>query len=264
MQTSQRIQLFGLPFDALAFQSAVDAIVDAVRDRDQVNKGLVITPNVDLIVTADRRPEVHAIFRSARFLFADGMPVVWASRLIPGKSLPARVSGPDLLAALCERAASSGLRVAFVGGMPGVAARASEALRKKHPALQVVGVHCPPFGFENDARQTQDIIDLCSACRPDFLFLGVGSPKQEIWSHANLARLDVGMVLCIGAALDFAAGTLRRAPRWIQRAGFEWAWRMAQDPKRLIKRYLVRDVAFFPIALREILSGRLPQQGRDR
>ena len=263
LQPPRRIALFGLQFDAMTLASAVDAVVEAVMRREPGRQGLVITPNVDLLVTANRRAEVQEVFRSARFLFADGMPVVWISRLIPGKSLPARVSGPDLLTALCERAAADGLSVAFVGGMPGVAQKAGEAMRRRHPALQVVATHCPPFGFEKDERHTQDIIDLCRAQRPDILFLGVGSPKQELWSHTHLAHLDVGMVLCIGAALDFAAGTLKRAPRWMQRSGLEWFWRMTQDPKRLIRRYLLRDVAFLPIALREILSAPWSRQRRE-
>lgn len=255
------VSLFGLEFHAMDFGSAVDAIADAARRRE---KGLVITPNVDHIVTVHRRPEVRRIYRGARFLFADGMPIIWTSRLVPGKSLPGRITGADLLPALCKRAADIGLSVAFIGGLPGIAQLASEAMRKRYPGLRVVGVQCPPFGFESDARHTQDIIDLCNAARPDILFFGVGTPKQEIWSHAHLERIDVGMVLCIGAALDFAAGTLKRAPTWMQRFGLEWLWRMSQDPKRLLKRYLIRDAAFFRIALREILSGHFPQPGRER
>ncbi|CUB00087.1 WecB/TagA/CpsF family glycosyltransferase [Thiomonas bhubaneswarensis] len=246
------VHLFGLNFQTLPFDAAVRAIAAAAQRRE---RGLVITPNVDHIVTVQQRPEVRQIYRGARFLFADGMPLIWASRLIRGKALPGRVTGADLLPALCAQAEAMGLSVAFVGGMPGIAARAAEVMRARHPALRVVAVHCPPFGFEADAAQTQEIIELCRATRPDLLFFGVGAPKQEIWSHAHLDQLDVGMVLCIGAALDFAAGTLQRAPQWMQRSGLEWLWRMAQDPRRLIRRYLLRDTAFVAIALREIVGG---------
>lgn len=261
MSLPRLIPLFGLEFQSLDFSAAVDAIADAARLRE---KGLVITPNVDHIVTVHQRPEVQQIYLGARFLFADGMPLIWTSRLIPGKALPGRITGADLLPALCERAAETGLSVAFVGGLPGIAQQASEAMCKRYSGLRVVGVHCPPFGFERDAGQTQEIIDLCNAGRPDILFFGVGAPKQEIWSHAHLEHLDVGMVLCIGAALDFAAGTLQRAPNWMQRSGLEWVWRMAQDPRRLLKRYLVRDAAFFRIALREIFSGLRARPAQDR
>jgi N-acetylglucosaminyldiphosphoundecaprenol N-acetyl-beta-D-mannosaminyltransferase len=254
------VALFGLQFQPLAFDAAVEAIAAAAQQRE---RALVITPNVDHIVTVQQRPEVRQIYRSARFVFADGMPVIWASRFIRGKALPGRVTGADLLPALCARAAERGLSVAFIGGLPGIAQRAAEVMRARHPTLKVVGVHCPPFGFESDPRQTQDIIDLCRAARPDLLFFGVGAPKQEIWSHTHLDQLDVGVVLCIGAALDFAAGTLQRAPLWMQRSGLEWLWRMAQDPRRLLKRYLVRDTAFLGIAAREILAGLRPTSPRE-
>lgn len=253
------VALFGLEFQTLGFDAAVEAIAQAALRRE---RGLVITPNVDHIVSLTQRPELLPIYRSARFVFADGMPVIWASRFIRGKALPGRVTGADLLPALCARAATLDLRVGFVGGPPGIAARAAEVMRGRHPGLQVVAVHCPPFGFETHPQQTQDIIELCREARPDILFFGVGAPKQEIWSHTHLGQLEVGMVLCIGAALDFAAGTLQRAPRWMQRSGLEWLWRMAQDPKRLVKRYLVRDTAFLGIAAREILMELRPTPQR--
>lgn len=247
-----RIELFGIRFHAADFDSAVESVLAAAQRGE---KGMVVTPNVDNVVTFHQRPEVLEIYRNARFVFADGAPVVWVSRMIKDKALPCRVTGADLMPALCARAAELGLSVGMVGGNPGVADRAAEILRDRHPGLDVVAVHCPPFGFEHDSAQSQAIVDLCNETRPRLLFLGVGAPKQELWGYAHLDKLDVGMVLCVGAAFDFVAGTLTRAPAWMRNAGLEWVWRLLHEPKRLFKRYLQKDLAFFPIALREIAPG---------
>lgn len=166
------------------------------------------------------------------------------------------MTGADLLFEVCALAAKRGLKVAFVGGLPGVAEQARTNLAKLYPGLNVVGCYCPPFGFENSELESQKVVDFCNELRPDILFIGVGAPKQEKWAAKHLSRIDVGPVLCVGAAFDFAAGTIKRAPVIVQRCGVEWLWRLASEPKRLWRRYLLRDSKFVGIALREILARR--------
>jgi len=237
----QVLSMFGLPFRASTLDESARGIINAAVAR---RKALVVTPNVDHVVMLHRDREMRAIYESAEFLFADGMPLVWLSKLLPGPALPERVTGADLLVRICELAPSSGLRLFFLGGLRGVARQAAVRLMGRIPGLNVVGTYCPPFGFETDEEETERIIKQCNARRPDLLFVGVGAPKQEKWSVRNMARLDVGPIICCGASFDFPAGIISRAPVLLQRSGLEWLWRLFQEPRRLWKRYLLRDPAF--------------------
>ena len=242
--------LFGIAFDPLTMAEAVNAIVDAARGR---RKGLVVTPNVDHVLMVADDPIVADVYDRAVLRLADGMPIVWVSRLIGGgRRLPERVAGSDLLGEVCHRAAEAGLTVYFAGGRPGVAERAATQLVTLYADLKVVGTDSPPFGFEHDRTQSALLASRISMARPDILFIGVGAPKQELWADAHLDTLDCGPIVCCGAAFDFAAGTARRAPRIARGLGLEWLWRLLHEPRRLWRRYLVRGPRFLGIALREL------------
>jgi N-acetylglucosaminyldiphosphoundecaprenol N-acetyl-beta-D-mannosaminyltransferase len=246
-------RMFGLDLAAVSAGLAAELVVLAGRAR---RRGLVITPNVDHIVLIDEDREVRSIFESASLLLADGMPLVWLSRLLPGAGLPERVTGADLFLDVCRLAADAGLSVYFIGGQEGAAERVVDRFSRELPALRIAGFDCPPRGFDTDAAASDRVIRACNQARPDILFLCLGTPKQERWVSAILHRLDVGPVLCVGASLDFAAGLVRRAPRLLQRAGLEWAWRLVREPRRLWRRYLVRDPRFFVLAARELYRQR--------
>jgi N-acetylglucosaminyldiphosphoundecaprenol N-acetyl-beta-D-mannosaminyltransferase len=243
------LRFFGLNFNAVPLSVAAEQIVNAA---DNGQKGLVVTPNVDHIVMLETDMEMRHIFRKAMFCYPDGMPLVWLSRLIRGVSFPERVTGADLLPTVCKIAAQRGKRVFFLGGQQGVAEKAAQNMGDKFSGLQVAGTYCPPMGFEHDQLEEIKIIELVNKAKVDIVFLGVGTPKQEKWAWKNIQQLHVGPILCVGAALDFAAGITKRAPDQIQRAGLEWLWRLCKEPRRLWKRYLLRDSRFLAIALREI------------
>lgn len=247
------VKMFGLDFQAVTLKQAAMDIAAAGRNR---HNSIVVTPNVDHVVMLQDDKEMRDIYQRADFVYADGMPVVWTSRFSGGARLPERVTGADLLFEVCALAAKQSLKVVFVGGMPGIADQARLSLGKLYPGLNVVGCYCPPFGFENSEQESQKIIDFCNRLQPDIMFIGVGAPKQEKWAAKHMARLDVGPILCVGAAFDFAAGHIKRAPALVQRCGMEWAWRLASEPGRLWRRYLLRDSKFLGIALREILAAR--------
>ncbi|MES2716500.1 MAG: WecB/TagA/CpsF family glycosyltransferase [Pseudomonadota bacterium] len=247
------MRLLGIEIDALTFDEAVAAVLAAARGRQ---RGVVVTPNVDHIVQLSENEAFRAVYRDALFVLADGAPVVAFSRLRRHTRLPARVTGADLFPRLCAEAASTGLRVALVGGNPGVAELAAKRLCAAHPGLQITGTYSPPFGFEHDAAECSRIVGMVNAWRPDMLFLGLGAPKQELWAHQHAARLEAGPILCVGAAFDFVAGTVQRAPTWMRHAGLEWFWRLVSEPRRLAHRYLVRDVRFIPLAVRDLLLRR--------
>jgi N-acetylglucosaminyldiphosphoundecaprenol N-acetyl-beta-D-mannosaminyltransferase len=242
-----RFLLFGMVFDALSLPEAVDAIVDAATRGE---RGYVVTPNVDHVVRFQRDPDFRAAYAGAALCLADGVPVVWAAGFL-GIPLKGRVAGADLLPAVCGAAAGRGLSIFLLGGEEGVAGAAASALAARFPGLRVAGTHTPPRGFGADAAATDAAITAVNAARPDILFIGLGSPKQECWIHAHWDRLSAVIAVCCGAALDYAAGTRRRAPRWMRLSGLEWVWRLAAEPGRLWRRYLVRDTAFVGIVLKE-------------
>lgn len=242
------IALFGLDIAAVSFETALDVLCDAVSQRDGRAR-VAVTPNVDHLVRLDKQPELKRLYRTADYLFADGMPVVWASRLF-GMPLPGRVTGADLLPALCERARAGNWKVVIVGGQPGHEQVLIDGFAAHYPglALEVIApsMTFDPLGPEGDA-----IAERVCAAAPDIVFVCVGMPKQECWALHHADKLPGGLMLCAGAAMEFAAGLQRRAPAWMQRSGFEWCWRIAQDPARLWRRYLIEDRRFIGICWRQ-------------
>jgi len=254
-----KCNLFGLSIDNVDFDGAVD-LINSLVEIPTEGKGqgsYIVTPNVDHIVMLRHDKEFRAVYTGAAAIFADGMPLVWASRLL-GKPLKERVAGSDLFPAVCELAVRKGYGLFFLGGLPGVAEAAKSELDKRYPGLNVVGTYSPPFGFENDAAENRKIINLINAKKPEILFIGLGAPKQEKWIARHIDALDTRVALCTGAAFDFIAGNVKRAPRWMQRTGFEWFYRLISEPGRLWKRYLVDDAAFLKIVMQEYISLIMP------
>lgn len=252
------LDMFGLRFERVQLAAAVEQVMAAARTR---RKGLVVTPNVDQIVKFEADPSMHDVYRNAMRVYADGMPLVWLSRLLDGAGLPGRVTGADLVPAVCREAAREGRSVFFCGGEPGVAQAAADLMQENFEGLIVVGVNCPEHGFERDEEASTCLVDEINRSGADILFLGVGAPKQEKWGSSHLARLQVGPVLCVGAAFSFAAGLVQRAPAFVRAAGMEWAWRLGLEPRRLWRRYLVDDTRIFALAWREFRESQ--RRGRD-
>lgn len=243
------VLIFGLKFNAVTLLVAAEQIANAA---DIGEKCMVVTPNVDHIMMLETDSEMRQIFQEALFCYPDGMPLVWLSRLTRGLSFPERVTGADLLPAVCKIAAQRGKRVFFLGGNPGVAEKAAQNMGNEFSGLQIAGTYCPLMGFEQNESEKNNILELINKSKVDILFIGVGTPKQEKWAWKNIDQLHVGPILCVGAALDFAAGITERAPMFVQRVGCEWLWRLCKEPRRLWRRYLLRDSRFLVIALREI------------
>jgi N-acetylglucosaminyldiphosphoundecaprenol N-acetyl-beta-D-mannosaminyltransferase len=239
--------LGGLLFDNLDMPQTIAAVARAL---DRGLRGYVVTPNVDHLVLYQERDSFRAACDGASLRLADGMPIVWASRLL-GRPLRARVAGSDLFPRLCEMAAAKGHRVFLLGGAAGVAERAANHVATRFPGLRIAGVYAPPDQFEREGRASEAAVEAVNAAKPALLFVALGTPKQELWVHHHWGRLDVGVALCCGAAFDFIAGVQIRAPVWMQQAGLEWLWRLARDPGRLWHRYLVRDAAFVGIFVKE-------------
>ena len=158
-----------------------------------------------------------------------------------GEPFKEKIPGSDLVPVLCERAAQKGYKVFLLGAAEGVAAKAAEVLKRRYKRLQVVGTYSPPYGFEKDESEIEEINTMLKASGADMLFVGMGVPKQDIFIYENMQKYQIPMSFSIGGTIDFIAGTQKRAPKWVSKIGFEWLYRFFQDPKRMYKRYFVDD-----------------------
>jgi N-acetylglucosaminyldiphosphoundecaprenol N-acetyl-beta-D-mannosaminyltransferase len=235
-----RVPLAGVPFDPLREADVVSLVTAALRER---RGGRIVTPNVDILRLAGRDPQIAALVAGADVVVADGMPLLWAARLA-GRPLPARVPGSDLIWSLSAAAARHGFRVYLLGGEPGVPQRAAGVLRERYPRLRVAGTDSPPLGFERSEAGYAEVLARAVDAEPDIVFVGLGFPKQERLAVRLAPRLPGAWFLGCGAAIPFVAGTLRRAPVWMQRSGLEWAHRLGSEPGRLFGRYVLRDGPF--------------------
>lgn len=246
------VELMGVAFDAVRAEGVLDSINQGLDAR---TGGWIVTPNLDILrrISADRKLEV--MVGRADIVVADGMPLVWASRL-RRTPLPERVAGSDLARTVPELAARRGATVFLLGGNDGTADEAAGRLRRQFPRLNVVGALCPAFGFEADERQLSVIDAAISDARPDIVLVCLGFPKQErLIERLRRAHPDA-WYLGLGISLSFLSGDQRRAPAWMQKAGLEWAHRLAQEPRRLARRYLLDGPPFLVRLLgRSLLEG---------
>lgn len=250
-QSLPKVRLFDLDIAAATFEQANATLVTAATNRRApAGARIVVTPNIDHLVRLDSAdPAFRALYARADFIFADGMPVVWASKAL-GKPLPERVTGADLFVSLCKRAMDQNLRVLVIGGMPGTEGELLERFAQYYPGLQV-DIMCPSMCFDPTGPEGQSAVDRARAFNADIIFVCVGMPKQERWAFHHAPTLSHGIVLCVGAAMEFALGYKKRAPAWMQKSGTEWLWRLGSDPGRLWRRYLMEDPKFLLLCLRE-------------
>lgn len=216
----------------------------------QENKNAyVVTPNVDHIVQLERGGELCKAYKDADLILTDGKPLIWISKWY-GTPIKEKISGSDLFPLLCKMAAEKGYTMYFLGAAEGVAAKAAENLMKKYKGLNVVGTYSPPYGFEKDEVELAKIEKMINEVHPHILIVGLGCPKQELFILHNKDRLGVPLSLGLGASLDFEAGNIKRAPKWMADHGLEWLFRITQDPKRMAKRYLVDDLLILELAIK--------------
>jgi N-acetylglucosaminyldiphosphoundecaprenol N-acetyl-beta-D-mannosaminyltransferase len=248
--SNTRIRVGALPVDVLRMSEAIDAIMRLVREG---RGGTVFTPNVDHIVQAEHDAMFREAYGRTTLSLVDGTPVLWAARWL-GTPLPEKLSGSDMFDPLIERAAREGLRVVLLGGAPGVAEKAASNLRERLPTLNIVDTLSPRLGLTATDEERASVERLLKA-KADLIFVCLGAPKQELFSDRNRQTLAPAVLIGFGAAVDFAAGTIPRAPGWMSRAGLEWAFRLGREPRRLAARYLLRDPEFFKIVARQRFAG---------
>lgn len=250
-----RVRVAELAFDPVTRAGAVRRIVAMARARDRARQ--VCTGNLDHLYLAAHDRDFRAAYEGADLVLADGAAVVWLSRLGRGAVLPERVAGSDLFWDLTRASALEGLRLFFLGGAPGSAVRAAIAAERRHPGACIVGTYCPPRAtFDLDEEQWR-MKGIVRAASPDVLLVALGAPKQEVWIARNKEELGVPVAMGVGGSFEMAAGITHRAPEPVQRLGLEWLYRFAQEPRRLFRRYFVRDLPMFASLAASALRGRL-------
>ena len=247
---ADRIRIGNVPIDRISFSAALDRIAALVGG---TAGGAVFTPNVDHVVTAEDDQEFRAAYLAADLCLVDGQPLVWAAALL-GARLPEKISGSDLMLPLLQRAAREGWRVYLLGGAEGVA----EALSRDLPArlgVSVCGASSRRISLRRSAEDEQ-VARAIAQSGAQLVLVGLGAPKQELWIHRCRPWLGPAVCVAVGASLDFLAGRVKRAPRWVSKAGLEWLFRLLQEPGRLWRRYLIKDPRFLYVLLRQLAAVR--------
>ena len=250
-----RVEILGVEFDAVDLDSAAEQIASAAA---ATGPHLVVTANVEMVMLARHTPDLREILRTASFVVADGVGVVWGSRQL-GTPLPGRIPGIDLAGRLCQEAVRRGWRVYVLGGVPGIADAAAARLRAWYPGLHIVGTACGYFSTGEEPRVIQAIREAA----PTLLLAGLGAPRQERWLARHLSALAVPVAMGIGGSLDVWAGRARRAPRVWQTFGLEWCYRLVREPRRFARQLAIPHFmsVIFAVKLRRFIR-RFARRGR--
>jgi N-acetylglucosaminyldiphosphoundecaprenol N-acetyl-beta-D-mannosaminyltransferase len=234
------------------YSDAMDVMDGMIARRE---RGYVCAVAVHAVTVAQRDEEMRAALLGSSLTVPDGMPLVWAANLL-GENLPHRVYGPELMRRYTRRSAEKGHRVWLYGGRDqGSLAQLALNLRRDNPGIKIVGGYSPPFR-DLEPHEEDEVVARINADRPDVLWVGTGVPRQEKWMARMRERLDVPVMCAVGAAFDFHAGRISQAPSWMQERGLEWIYRIAQEPRRLLPRYLYFNPRFVLAFARQYLSER--------
>ena len=236
---TNRVNVLGVGVSVLNLETAVAAIAEAVRAR---RRGYICVTGVHGVMEAQNDPAFRKILNESLLCTPDGMPMVWMGK-IRGHPEMCRVYGPDLMLDVCAWSEKNPCRHFFYGGAPGVAEALAEKLKARFPKLEITGTFTPPFRALNAGEEKQ-FVETIRAVQPDILWIGLSTPKQEKFMAEFLPKLDVTLMIGVGAAFDFQSGRAKQAPRWMQRSGLEWFYRLCQEPRRLAKRYLRNNPLF--------------------
>jgi N-acetylglucosaminyldiphosphoundecaprenol N-acetyl-beta-D-mannosaminyltransferase len=247
-----RVNLLGVHVSAVALAGAVDEMTAAIRAGAG---GYACTCPVYTLMQGHERAEVRAALNGANWVTPDGMPVVWALQAMGAKGV-GRVYGPDLLLALSEESARCGYAQYYLGGAAGVAEALALTLQRRFPGLNVAGWETPPFRDQTQAEEVT-MVERLNGSGAQIIWVGLGSPKQDLWMARFRPRLQVPLLVGVGAAFDFFTGRQRQAPRWMQRSGLEWAFRLASQPRRLWRRYLIYNPKFLVLIAMQLVRQRM-------
>lgn len=246
-----KINIVGVKIDKYSLDEVVNLVIEYAVSGGSPE--YVVTPNAQHILTLQKDADFQEIYRQAFLTVPDGVPLLWAAKFLQ-TPLKGRVNGTDLFEKVCEGAASKGLKIFLLGGRPGAVEQAAEVLQGRYLGLKIVGMYCPPYGFESQPEELEIINSHIRDASPDILFVGLGAPKQEKWIYANYQQLKVPISLGIGVSFELVAGMVKRAPIWMQNSGLEWLFRFMVEPKRLWQRYVVGNPLFIWLVIQQRLG----------
>jgi N-acetylglucosaminyldiphosphoundecaprenol N-acetyl-beta-D-mannosaminyltransferase len=246
-----RVTIGNVGLDPVSLSEAVTNILQFASD-SRARCKQVVTVNAQFVTVAHREPRLEKLIRESALSVPDGVPLLWVASAL-GNSLRGRVNGTELMVRLCEEAAIYGKSVYFLGGRPGAGAITAERMQRRHPGLLVAGIDCPPFGFELDPALDKEVSDRIDEAAPDIVFVALGAPKAEYWIEQHL-HLNAKVMMGVGGSFELVGGITKRAPIFWQRAGCEWLWRLCMEPQRLWKRYLMGNLQFLVVVLRQAFS----------
>ena len=220
----------------------MDETVQAIEEMiASEKKSYIVAINVDVVMKIENDSYLKEITDKADMVLVDGKPLEWIAKWHK-RPIKAKISGSDLVPLLCKRATEKGYSLFIIGGKEGIAEKAKQNLERDLPGIRIVGTYAPPFGFEKDEKELNRINEMISDAHPDILIACFGCPKQEKWIYENYQKYAAKVSVCAGATVDFLAGNVNRAPKWMSDHGLEWFYRFLQEPKRMFKRYFIDDV----------------------
>jgi N-acetylglucosaminyldiphosphoundecaprenol N-acetyl-beta-D-mannosaminyltransferase len=248
MSDLPRANVLGIGISAITMRQALDQVATWIK---WGAREYVCVCNVYTVMECQRDSAVRSAVNRAGLATPDGMPLVWLSRW-KSRTPVSRVYGPDLMLALCEQSIEQGYSHYFYGGAQGVPELLAERLQQRFPGLHVAGTCSPPFRALT-AEEDAHIVTQLNQAAPDIIWVGLGTPKQDLWMAAHRSQLNAPVLIAVGAAFDFHAGKISQAPKWMQSAGLEWLFRLIQEPRRLWYRYLVYNPLFVVLVLAQSL-----------
>lgn len=251
------IDFLGIRLNNLSTEELLDHIDCCVNRKIPCH---IVGLNVDQAIKVIENDYSSRIFDNAEIVYTDGMPIIWMSKLL-NRPILEKISGPDLMIRLCERAAQKGYKLFFLGAEEGIAQKAAENIMKKFPGIREIDTYSPPFGFENCIDEVEKTIAVLKESNADQVFVGLGSPKQDIFIYENMNKYNIPVSYSMGGALDFLSNNTKRAPKWMRNHGLEWLHRFANNPRKFYRRYFVEDLRiikyFIKFRNKEKVEGRL-------
>lgn len=235
--------LFHLHFDDIPQDEFINSLRENIEKKEKVS---VCTPNLDFLRNSYKNSEVRKAYNTSTYITIDGKIVYILSKLFRS-GIKNKFSGSDMAYPILDMADANAYKVFLFGGKEGVSEQASKKIKEQYKNIIICGTYSPPFGFENDEDEVNRITDMLSKAEPDIVFLCCGSPKTELFYYRNKEALPNAVYLCLGATIDFIAGSIKRAPKWMSVCGLEWLYRLCKDPKRLLKRYFLDGIFLFKI-----------------
>ncbi len=244
------VKILGISFARINMENTLKVIEGLIAEG---RRSQVCVTNAYSLVLMQKDKEFKDITNSASLAITDGKPLVWISRLY-GEAIPERIAGSDLVYGLGKKSSEKRYKLFFLGSNLTTLGKMDENLKRMFPSVQIAGVYSPSFKRQFSERENEKMIALINKVRPDVLFVGLGAPKQERWIWKHKDELQVLVSIGVGAAFDFIAGTVRRAPLWMQKCGLEWFFRLCQEPRRLWKRYLIGNAIFLWLVAKELIK----------